>query len=162
MPSFDDYPEYEKKMYADYTRWCERKGIDSHWDDKGNYKHYCYPHTSQVNIWETAEREQEVRKKLNKHMDIKREQERIERDKQHNSPWKNEHEERERKYKIAEAAVNHRAAEDQRRKIDVNHRAAEDQRRKIDVNRRVAEAERQEIAAAIQLLSRYGIQTVRE
>ena len=101
MPRFVDYPEYDKKMYADHTQWCEKNGKDSAWDLDGRYKHFWYPHTRQADIFaillEKADREEEVWQKLKKHMEIKREQDRNERNTQHNSPWKNQYEAEDRR-----------------------------------------------------------------
>ena len=138
MPRFDDYPEYEKKMYSDHALWCRKNGIFSHWDEHGTYKHWWNNHSKQRDREEKAEREHDVWMNWKQQNKTEREEENYERNKQHNSPWKNEFEELERNYKIAA-----------NRRVD-------------DENRRVDEEKRQKIAAAIEFLERNGIQTVRE
>ena len=85
---FEDYNcEADKKMYADHTRWCQYNGKFSHWDKDGKYKHHWSRHSRQNDIWDKAEREQEVWLKAKRQNEIQMEQESIERNKQHDTPW---------------------------------------------------------------------------
>ena len=138
MPRFDDYPEHEKEMYADHAQRCSKNSIFSHWYPDGTYIHMWNDHSKQRDREEKAERDQDVWLNWKQQKKIEREEENYERNKQHNSPWKNEYEELERNYKIAA-----------NRRVD-------------DENHRVDEEKRQKIAAAIQFLERNGIQTVKE
>ena len=145
MSRFDDYSECDKKMYADHARMCAKNGIHSHWDEHGTYQHWWNDHSKQKDREEKLERDHAVWMNWKQQKKTEWEKENYERNKQHNSPWKNEYEELERNYKIA-----------------ANRRVDDEKRRRDDEKRRLDEEKRHKIAAAIEFLERNGIQTARK
>jgi hypothetical protein len=178
--AFEDYNEYDQKMFADHATRCRSNGKFCHWYDSGKYKHHWQRHSHSKDRTDKIEREHAVYLEWKELKEKQMEQELIEireGHKQHEIDAARrkqreillaKNEQRRNEQRERDAAMNEQleiagARNEQRRNEQRERDAAMNEQRDIDTGRnpphvhRSLSNEQREIDAAIEFLASKGM-----